>query len=459
MLAPVHAPAAPAPALEGGDSMFKKLKESGKRITEPGLYHFRRGEHRVHLRTGADGRGILTIDASRIIHLNPVAADMAWMMLSGLPSKAIKKALTKRYAVRGKKAASDLTEFGKVFESILETGAAQPITFINMDVAEPFQTDVEVPYRMDLALTYRCNISCGHCYNQTREKEELTTDQWKTVMRKVWDLGIPHLIFTGGEATLRNDLVELVEFAESLGLVTGLLTNGVKLSDAAYLKGLVEAGLDHVQITLESSNRDVHNKMTGADSFDSTVQGIKNCVQAGIFTITNTTITEENCSGMNETIQFAKDLGLSAVAANAVIHSGKALEGGFSVSPDKLGSIILSMNEKIEELGMRLIWYSPTRYCSFNPLEFELGEKRCTAGEYNLCVEPDGEVLPCQSWYESAGNILNDSWDSIWNSELMKGARNRTWVDQSCGDCVHFSLCGGGCPLEKKNGGRCRDSM
>jgi len=439
--------------------MFKKLKESGKRITEPGLYHFRRGEHRVHLRTGADGRGILTIDASRIIHLNPVAADMAWMMLSGLPSKAIKKALTKRYAVRGKKAASDLTEFGKVFESILETGAAQPITFINMDVAEPFQTDVEVPYRMDLALTYRCNISCGHCYNQTREKEELTTDQWKTVMRKVWDLGIPHLIFTGGEATLRNDLVELVEFAESLGLVTGLLTNGVKLSDAAYLKGLVEAGLDHVQITLESSNRDVHNKMTGADSFDSTVQGIKNCVQAGIFTITNTTITEENCSGMNETIQFAKDLGLSAVAANAVIHSGKALEGGFSVSPDKLGSIILSMNEKIEELGMRLIWYSPTRYCSFNPLEFELGEKRCTAGEYNLCVEPDGEVLPCQSWYESAGNILNDSWDSIWNSELMKGARNRTWVDQSCGDCVHFSLCGGGCPLEKKNGGRCRDSM
>ncbi|MBN2588201.1 MAG: SPASM domain-containing protein, partial [Candidatus Fermentibacteraceae bacterium] len=77
----------------------------------------------------------------------------------------------------------------------------------------------------------------------------------------------------------------------------------------------------------------------------------------------------------------------------------------------------------------------------------------------NLCVEPDGEVLPCQSWYESAGNILTDTWDSIWNSRLMKSARDRTWVEEECSSCVHYSLCGGGCPLESKRGGPCRDSM
>ena len=54
--------------------LTKSLKESGKRITEPGMHHFRRGEHRVHLRIGEDGRGILTVDASRIIHFNPVAS-------------------------------------------------------------------------------------------------------------------------------------------------------------------------------------------------------------------------------------------------------------------------------------------------------------------------------------------------------------------------------------------------
>jgi len=67
-------------------------------------------------------------------------------------------------------------------------------------------------------------------------------------------------------------------------------------------------------------------------------------------------------------------------------------------------------------------------------------------------VEPDGEVLPCQSWYESAGNILSDPWDSIWNSSLLKGARDRTWADVACRECVHFTLCGGGCPLEKEAG-------
>ncbi len=439
--------------------MFRLLKDAGKRITEPGMYHFRREEHRYHLRISGDGHGLLTVDASRVIHMNPVAADIAWMFLSKYTQSKMLKALTTGYAVKKKQAAQDLKQYGETLQSILKTGAYEPVSFVNMDVREPFQTEVEVPYRMDLALTYRCNINCAHCYNQTRQKNELSTDQWKTVMKKIWDLGIPHVIFTGGECTLRDDLEELIKYAESLGLVTGLLTNGIKLADEAYLQTLIDAGLDHIQITLESAQKEVHNKMTGADSFSSTVQGIRNCVKAGIHTITNTTITLQNYTGMAETVKFVHELGLSSVAANAIIHSGKALEGEFAVSTDQLESTILAMNSTIEELNMKFIWYSPTKYCNFNPLEFDLGEKRCTAGEYNLCIEPDGEVLPCQSWYESAGNFLSDPWDSIWNSELFKGARNRDWVDGICRECVEFSLCGGGCPLEKKNGVFCRDSM
>ena len=168
----------------------KNLKESGKWITEPGMHHFRRGGHRIHLRISENGRGILTVDASRIIHFNPVAVDMAWMILSEVSEKKILKSLRKRYSVKKKQVASDLKEFGDVLQNILDTGASEPITFVNMEVTEPFQAKVEVPYRMDLALTYRCNINCSHCYNQTRDKNELSTDQWKTVMNKIWDLGI-----------------------------------------------------------------------------------------------------------------------------------------------------------------------------------------------------------------------------------------------------------------------------
>lgn len=423
------------------------------------MYHFRREGHRIHLRIGGSGSGLLTIDASRIIHLNPVAADMCWMILSSFGHREMISALKKRYSVKKAKVQSDLEAFGKVMEDILEKGASEPVSFVNMSVAEPFQTEVQVPYRMDLALTYRCNVNCNHCYNQKREKEELDTSRWKTVLKTIWDLGIPHVIFTGGEATLREDLVELVAYAETLGMVTGLLTNGVKLSDRGYLNDLIEAGLDHVQITLESSDPAIHNGMTGAESFENTVEAIRNCVEAGIHTITNTTITKLNADGMQDTVDFIHGLGLEAMAANAVIQSGRALEGDYAVSPGTLESVLLGVTEKLEDLGMRFIWYSPTRYCAFNPMELELGEKRCTAGEYNLCVEPDGEVLPCQSWYESAGNILTDPWESIWEGDLLKSSRNRDWVDDSCRECVHFTLCGGGCPLEKKNGAPCRDSM
>ena len=459
MHVPVPVPVVPVPVQAGGDSMFKNLKEAGKRITSPGMHHFRTDDHRIHLRAEETGSGMLTVDASRVIHLNPVAVDMCWLILSKCSEKEALQAITKRYRVKKKQAVADLSSFRKVLEEILRTGASEPVSFVNMDVAEPFQTEVTVPYRMDFALTYRCNLNCGHCYNQTKDKPELTTDQWKNIMKKTWDLGIPHVIFTGGEATLREDLVELIEHAETLGLVTGLLTNGVKLSDKAYLQKLVDAGLDHVQITLESADPAIHNAMTGAASFDKTVQGIRNCVSVGIHTITNTTITKANAAGMVDTVRFAHKLGLKAIASNAVIHSGKALEGDYAIPVEDLEPVILSMNEELEELGMRFIWYSPTRYCSFNPMEFDLGEKRCTAGEYNLCIEPDGEVLPCQSWYESAGNFLNDPWESIWQSDLLKRARNRDWVDDSCRECVHFTLCGGGCPLEKKNGAPCRDSM
>ena len=439
--------------------MTSTARETRSGICPVGMHHFVRDGQRLHLRADSSGMGILTVNASRIVHLNRVAVDMAWMFLSGLEQKEAIALLKKHYRVGLRKAGGDYRSFRTTLSELIGTGAGEPVTFMNMDVREPFQSPVEVPYRMDLALTYRCNLDCGHCYNQAREKKELSREEWREVIRRIWDIGVPHVIFTGGEATIRDDLTGLIGFAESLGMVTGLLTNGVRLAEESYLEEIVEAGLDHVQITLESSDEKVHNAMTGADSFGRTVQAIRNCLDRGLHTITNTTMTSRNRQGMKETVRFAHELGLRAVAANAVIHSGRALESDFALDPQDLEITMLEMTEELDRLGMRFIWYSPTRYCAFNPMEYSLGPKRCTAGEYNLCIEPDGEVLPCQSWYESAGNILRDPWDSIWDHPLMKGARNREWVEDECRECVHFSLCGGGCPLERKNGGPCRDSM
>ncbi len=437
------------------------LRKPAGRIAPSGLHHFRSedGNHRFHLRVERDGSGILTADASRIVHLNRVACDSAWMILSGIPESSMISRIRSRYNVGRKQASSDLMKFKSVFSGILESGAGEPLIYSDLEMRDPFERSVSAPYRIDLALTYRCNLTCSHCYNVSKDKSELTTEEWKEVIRKVWDIGIPHLIFTGGEATLRDDLVELIGFAESLGLVTGLLTNGVKLSDPGYVNNLREAGIDHIQITIESSDPAIHNSMTGTDSFRNSVNGISNCLEAGIHTITNTTITRTNSDLLIDTVPFLRELGLGTFAANAVIRSGRALENDYSIPLPELESLLLEISRLAEQNDMRFIWYSPTGYCRLNPLELDLGPKRCTAGEYNLCVEPDGEVLPCQSWYESAGNILTGDWNDIWNGEFLRSVRSRDWAVAECGNCIHFSICGGGCPLERNTGAACLDSM
>jgi radical SAM protein with 4Fe4S-binding SPASM domain len=77
----------------------------------------------------------------------------------------------------------------------------------------------------------------------------------------------------------------------------------------------------------------------------------------------------------------------------------------------------------------------------------ELGVKACTAASYNLCVEPDGAVIPCQSYYESLGNLLAEPWETIWNHDLAVWLRERRYAPAHCADCALLRECGGGCPL------------
>jgi MoaA/NifB/PqqE/SkfB family radical SAM enzyme len=152
----------------------------------------------------------------------------------------------------------------------------------------------------------------------------MDTDTWKAVLDRVWQVSIPHVCFTGGEATMREDLVELVAYAEGLGLVTGLLTNGRRLSDAAYVQALIAAGLDHVQITLESHDEAVHDSMQGVSgAWRETVQGVRNAVAASLYTITNTTLTRENVAEIERTVTFIASLGMPAFACNSLIYAGR----------------------------------------------------------------------------------------------------------------------------------------
>jgi radical SAM protein with 4Fe4S-binding SPASM domain len=418
-----------------------------------GVYHFLREsdaeKSRIHLRLDPDGTGTLIINANRIFHLNPTAALMAYYSLARTDEAAAMKAFEKQYQVSRSQAQQDFAQFRSELEALISPETC-PICDLDLETTAPFSSSPTAPYRMDLALTYRCNNACAHCYNaRSRNYPELKTEDWYQILDRLWELGIPHIVFTGGEPTLRDDLPALIHHAEQNGQITGLNTNGRRMKDAAYVQQLIDAGLDHVQITLESHRAEIHDKMVNATgAWQETVAGVKNAVNSRLYVMTNTTMLKWNAPFLADTLEFLGQLGLKTVGLNALIYSGRGKTVGTGLSESELMPLLDIAKQVTEKYEQRLIWYTPTQYCHFDPVQMQLGVKGCTAALYNMCIEPDGSVIPCQSYYQSLGKLLENSWDSIWNHPLSQKLRNRQGLPEKCHSCLLVRECGGGCPLK-----------
>ncbi|MGI5819169.1 MAG: radical SAM protein [Armatimonadota bacterium] len=463
--------------VEGDDGLFDRLREGlrddlgrlGARLGAlvPGrggvsLRHRRfdadGGRTRLHLRTHPDGTGLLIVNGGDTLHLAPLQAECAALVFENRPRERALVHLRTRYA--GARDFALEAEYERVRVAVeklsrpsdrcrvCEAGIPQP---------EPLTIRAQAPMKADLALSYACNNDCAHCYNEPgrREMPSLRTGEWRAVLDRLWEIGVPYVIFTGGEATLREDLPALIGHAESLGMICGLNSNGRRLGDPALVDALVGAGLDHVQITLASHREALHNRIVAADAFEETVAGIRNCVERGLHTITNTTLIAENAGEALQILDFLQGLGLRTFAMNGMIHSGCGAANPSALTIPRLREVLAAVRDRAAEREMRFIWYTVTRHCELSPGAMGVGLRFCNAAEYSVCVEPSGDVLPCQSYYEPAGNILRDRWEDIWDSALFTRIRfRRERPDESdlpdqCHDCRDLRLCGGGCPLER----------
>lgn len=435
--------------------VFREPSLAVKEKPAAGVYHFKKeneeGKTRIHLRLEGDGSGVLLVNASRLYHLNPTAASMAYLALNETPQEDSLKSIRNWYRVSAKNALADYQEFCQQLEIMTNPDEHCSVCELDMETLAPFSSRPSAPYRMDLALTYRCNNNCAHCYNaRPRLGPELSAGQWKNILDKLWDLGVPHIVFTGGEPTLRPDLPELIAHAERNGQITGINTNGRKMQDPQFVQSLVDAGLDHVQITLESHDAAIHDRMVRAKgAWQMTVAGVKNALASRLFVMTNTTLLRYNAPYLAETLEFLADLGLPTIGMNALIYSGRGLEVSTGLAEAELPPLLTLAREATQRHDQKLIWYTPTQYCHFDPMQLELGVKGCTAAQYNMCTEPDGAVLPCQSYYQPLGNILMDPWSKIWNHELAVALRERKNLPIDCMACSMLLECGGGCPLAR----------
>ena len=308
-----------------------------------------------------------------------------------------------------------------------------------------YAPEMTAPHRMDLMVSamtrggaWHCNQKCLHCYaagQPLSDTPELTTAQWREILAKLRAANVPQVTFTGGEPTLRADLVELVEVAQ--WFVTRLNTNG-RLLTPELCRRLYEASLDSVQVTLYSHDPAIHNALVGAEGFDDTVAGIRNAVAAGLSVSVNTPLCSLN-EDYAATVRFVHELGVRYVTCSGLIPSGGA-EGAESqatrLTEEQLTDVLRRAVTAAEELEMEMDFTSPgwLKEETLRSLGLTLVPS-CGACLSNMAIAPDGGVIPCQSWLSSQplGNMLTDDWDKIWQSQRCAAIRAKSAkMEQLC---------------------------
>ena len=314
-----------------------------------------------------------------------------------------------------------------------------------------FYKTLNAPHRVDLMISamekhghWNCNQKCLHCYaaGQAHSSDhELSTEEFKKVIKELEKNCESQITFTGGEPTMRVDLVELVKTAD--WFVTRLNTNGILLTKK-LCNELYEASLDSVQVTLYSHDEDIHNNLVGSRTFNKTVQGIKNAIEAGLNVSINTPLCKLNKDYI-ELLKFAKELGITYVTCSGLIVTGNAKSKeskNTQLSERDLYKTLKDACKFAEENDMEIDFTSPGWIAEEKLLKLNLNPPSCGACLTNMAITPNGNVVPCQSWLSegaSLGNILDTKWSKIWNSPKCKEIRKQS------SQTLHI------CPLRKES--------
>lgn len=299
-------------------------------------------------------------------------------------------------------------------------------------------------------LTYRCNLQCPYCYNPIALREyrdELSTTQWKSVLREASALGVVQAHFSGGEPTLRADLPELVETAAGAGLYSNLITQGTFLDEAA-LDALIGRGLDHVQISIQAPSAAEADRIAGTNVHEKKLQALQRVRDRNVALTLNCVLHRENHDAIADVIALAERFDIRRLELANVQFYGWAYRNRAALMPTleqvrRAETIVEAARERLRG-RMEITYVLPDYFGDF--------PKPCMNGWGNefLTVTPSGDVLPCPAAGAIGSlrfeNVRRRPLSDIWqNSDAFERFRGTAWMPEPCRSCDRRELDWGGC--------------
>ncbi len=326
----------------------------------------------------------------------------------------------------------ELYEYGIIINNEIDSETHElPISDL---VAEERANNMQLN-TVALELTYRCNEKCIHCYVDDcpiTSEDELSFEEYKSVLFQLKELGCINLLLTGGEVCLKSDFIEIARYATSLGFLVDVFTNGIAMTDEQF-DALCDMKVNSVSFSLYGSEPSIHDAITKVPgSFDLTLKRAMMFKCAGVDTYIKNVVMKQNLDDLENLYRLGKRIGIDVKTATNISNT----HTGVSAQPYRLET------QEQRSKAMYLI----NKYDS--PIEIDsernMNDSICSAASNSLSIDPYGGVHPCLAFTTSAGSVRESSIKDIWeNSSFMNEVRALKFKDlnEKCSTCKHSNYC------------------
>jgi len=352
------------------------------------------------------------------------------------------------------------------------------------------QKSIRTPYMVVWNFTNMCNLNCKHCYQDAgpyAAPDELTLEEKLDLVDRLVNSGVKIPVLSGGEPLIHPDFFPVLEKMVSMGMHTAAASNATTITEEVARR-LKKTGLNYIEISLDSVNPEIHDEFRGVPgTWQQTVEGIKNCVEAGILTAVATVFTKNTMDEVDEMVDFTASIGAQRFIHFNFVPTGRGPGiADQDLTPEEREEILKKLFKKRRTSGIEVLSTAPqygrvcieqslgvernpnyvyveslgknaSQYFVESPTHFSMirdqgktdvplhAIKGCGAGRLFCCIQPNGDVTPCMfipSWV--IGNLREESFEAIWEKMIAQRCfTDRESLEDNCGKCSYRYVCGG----------------